>query len=97
MRERRNESERPKAPRRLSVIGTASGAARANYLTTGEQSERSGAGAKDATWSAATARERRWSRRRTERGKPPMSRPQPAEESDPAEWSRSGDESAEAA
>jgi hypothetical protein len=32
-----------------------------------------------------------------ERGKPPVSRPQPAEESDPAEWSRSGDESAEAA
>jgi len=32
-----------------------------------------------------------------ERGKPPVSRPQPAEESDPAEWSRLGDESAEAA
>jgi hypothetical protein len=31
-----------------------------------------------------------------ERGKPPVSRPQPAEESDPAEWSRPGDESAEA-
>jgi hypothetical protein len=32
-----------------------------------------------------------------ERGKPPVSRPQSAKESDPAEWSRSGDESAEAA
>ncbi len=37
------------------------------------------------------------SRRRVERGKPPVSRPQLAEESDPAEWSRPGDESAEAA